>query len=65
MEDDSEFLQLKLKTYFSKYEYLSNELTETKYMFERYNKQFLKECYKDAEQRNEKLNWLKDELKIP
>ena len=38
--------RLKLRRFCSQYEYLETELDETRYLFEKYNKQFLEENYK-------------------
>ena len=54
---DRVLLKLKMKRYFAQYEYLQNELVETEYLFDIYNKDFLKECYasnKGANETNEK-----------
>ena len=48
-----DLLSLRLKKYCAKYEYLETELTETTYLFEEYNKEFIKECYNiEPEQKN-------------
>ena len=44
-DTDRVLLKLKMKRYFAQYEYLQNELVETEYLFDIYNKDFLKECY--------------------
>lgn len=41
---DQNLLKLKMKKFFAQYEYLDSELSETKYLFDIYNKDFLKEC---------------------
>jgi hypothetical protein len=38
--DDTEYVELKLKKYLSKYEYIHNEYTETMYLFVKYKKLF-------------------------
>lgn len=45
MNVDNTLIDLKIKRYLTQYEYLESELEETKYMFEKYNKKFLKEYY--------------------
>jgi hypothetical protein len=42
---DEKLINLKIKRYLTQYEYLELELQETEYLFEQYNKQFLKEYY--------------------
>lgn len=44
-EIDETLINLKVKRYLTQYEYLELELEETKYMFEQYNKKFIKEYY--------------------
>ena len=43
---DTELLRLKIKKYLAQYEYLSNEYDETQYLFEKYKKEFYKDCPK-------------------
>jgi hypothetical protein len=42
---DNTLIKLKVKRYLTQYEYLELELEETEYLFDKYNKQFLKEYY--------------------
>lgn len=42
---DTILIDLKIKRYLTQYDYLELELEETEYMFEQFNKQFLKEYY--------------------
>jgi len=42
---DDTLVNLKVKRFLTQYEYLELELEETQYMFDQYNKQFLKEYY--------------------
>ena len=44
-EIDETLTNLKVKRYLTQYEYLELELEETKYMFDKYNKKFIKEYY--------------------
>jgi hypothetical protein len=46
---DQNLLKLKMKKFFAQYEYLDSELSETKYLFDIYNKDFLKECNENTE----------------
>jgi len=45
-DKDQQLVQLKLKKYMSKYEYMSNEYNETLYLFRKYKSQFESECPK-------------------
>jgi hypothetical protein len=42
---DDVLINLRTKRYLTQYDYLDLELEETQYMFDKYNKQFLKEYY--------------------
>jgi hypothetical protein len=42
---DNVLINLRTKRYLTQYDYLELELEETQYMFDKYNKQFLKEYY--------------------
>ena len=44
-EIDETLMNLKVKRYLTQHEYLELELEETKYMFDQYNKKFIKEYY--------------------
>lgn len=43
IDDDDVLQKLKMKKFFAQYEYLESELSETQYLFDIYNKDFLKE----------------------
>jgi hypothetical protein len=45
IDGDDVLLKLKMKKFFAQYEYLDSELSETQYLFDIYNKDFLKECH--------------------
>jgi hypothetical protein len=44
IDGDNVLQKLKMKKFFAQYEYLDSELSETQYLFDIYNKDFLKEC---------------------
>lgn len=53
---DDKLLNLKIKRYLTQYDYLELELEETEYLFNKYNKQFLKEYYNIKEEESPKIN---------
>jgi hypothetical protein len=53
---DDKFLNLKIKRYLTQYDYLELELEETEYLFNKYNKQFLKEYYNIEEEEKPKIH---------
>ena len=52
---DNVLINLRTKRYLTQYDYLELELEETQYMFDKYNKQFLKEYYNVDEPSESKI----------